>query len=156
MLLHFTLVFIYANPVSHPKNKTDYWSEYYVYPFFHQSWSLFAPPPTSNYKLFVYYENKGLKQTELYSDILADHQANRFKGYESLILALSNSIYYFEKYAELNPKAEGPIRNDTYFKMIEQFSTNYLQWKHKIKLKRVQLILISENIKNKDQKLYFN
>lgn len=155
-LFHFVCVYSYANPLVHSKHKYDYWAEYYVYPFFHQGWSLFAPPPTENYALYVTYtDTTGTKREELFQNILQQHQSNRFKGYEAIVLALSNCCYYFEKNTKERNSINGPVKNDLYFAMLQQAAVRYLEWKNKPSISNPELIFVSENSETKKKRVYF-
>ncbi len=134
----------------------DYYAEAYVYPYFHQNWNLFAPPPSSNYTLFATYNNNGNKTTDVFNEILIKHQTNRLLGYEPLLIAFSNSIHYFEKNTLLKDALNGPVYDDLYFSMLEHSVKTYLEVKNKIKLSHVTLLLIVEDNPTKKQRLYFS
>lgn len=156
IIFHVVCVFIYANPLVHSKNKSDYWVEYYVYPFFHQNWNLFAPPPSENYALYVSYDdNTGIKKEELFQKIIVEHQTNRLKGYEAIVLALSNCCYYFEKSVKEQNSINGPIKNNLYFTMLQHLTVNYLEWKNKKSISMTELIFVSENIHTKKKRVYY-
>lgn len=87
-LLHFVLLTLnklYPNRISN----------FYVYPFFQQNWELFAPPPDQNYRLYVVFESG--RATELVGKLKSKHQTNLLAGNEAALLALTNSIHFFEK-----------------------------------------------------------
>src|SRR4051812_31267263 len=89
-LSHFILICSYLI-------KPNLYSISYTYPFFHQNWNLFVPPPNSNYYLYVYNKNSTAESMDVFGEILMGHQKNRFRGYGPILIALSNSIHYFEK-----------------------------------------------------------
>ena len=147
MLLHFGFVSIYATNIARKLSKISYYSSYYAYPFFHQNWNLFVPLPTTNYQLIAY--NDSVK-INVFNEILTKHQTNRLAGYEPILIAISNSIHYFEKNTVLkNVK----IQNDKNFTIIEHFTNNYLQTK---KITKFKLILTASDVITKENRYYYN
>lgn len=142
LLAHFTTLFFY----SFSQGK---YSFYYTYPFFQQSWSLFVPPPSANYKLLAVYGDRNEHAKDIFSEILINHQSNRFNGSEPLLIALSNSIYYFEQ--EQNPDAGG-----INFRIIEQFAVNYLNKTNHLHLKTARLFVLVSNAETGNTKVYHN
>jgi len=147
MLLHFSFVCIYATNTGQKKSKISYYSAFYTYPYFHQNWNLFVPPPGSNYNLIVY--NDSIKM-DIFSEILTKHQTNRLAGYEPLLIALSNSIHYFEKNTMLK---NGKVQNDKNFTIIEHFAKNYLAKK---KIHSFKLIMLTSDLLTKKTRYYYN
>jgi hypothetical protein len=155
--LHFVLILIYANPFpSGTKHKLDYYAQWYVYPYFTQNWNLFVPPPSTNYKLLVSYENNGKQSIDIFNEILIKHQTNRFAGNSALLLAFSNSIHYFEKNTRLQNSLNGPVKNDLYFQILEQSAKNYIQSTRNIKIDELKLSLCVEDLPTKKMKVYYN
>lgn len=156
LCVHFTLVVIFANPYTTTKHKLDYYAEWYVYPYFSQAWNLFVPTPATNYRLFVTYENNGPQSKDIFQEILLKHQTNRLAGYGPVLLAFSNSIYYFETATKLQHALNGPVRNDVYFQVIENSVLNYLSHTEGKKIEKVKMILLIESVASNDRKAYFN
>jgi len=156
LCLHFILAGIFANPYAKSKSKIDYYAEWYIYPYFAQNWNLFVPAPNTNYKLFVAYEDHGIQRTDLFQEILIQHQSNRFKGYGPLVLAFSNTIHFFEKSTELKKKLNGPVKNDKYFQILETSVLNYLRSSRNIKLESVKIQLVVQTLNSDKMKIYFN
>lgn len=154
LLIHFSSVFLYSKPFSSEKSRVDFYAHGYVYPYFHQNWNLFAPAPTSNYRLYCEYENNGKQQLDVFSEIKINHQTNRLKGYAALVVAFANSFYYLE--SSLNKPINGPLENNYYFKMIIHSTKNYLENTRNITLTNLKLILVAENVVTKEKKIYFN
>jgi hypothetical protein len=103
----------------------------YAYPYFHQNWNLFVPPPTANYRLYAYSEKTGLC-TDIYSEILNHHRSNRLKGWGPLLIGLSNSIHYFEKEAIENRFYGGQVKDNLNFSIMQKIAESYLSssgWK---------------------------
>ena len=153
MTIHFAWVLIYSKPFVSEKTKIDFYAQGYVYPYFHQNWNLFIPVPRSNYKLYCKYENKTV---DIFSEITLRHQQNRFKGYEALVVAFTNSFHFFDKSTGLHQILNGPIKNDLNFAIIENSAKNYLEWSRKIKVQNLKVILVTQHTLTNSQKIYFN
>jgi hypothetical protein len=129
LLVHFILLALYANPLRPADKPAPYRAHWYAYPFFHQTWNLFAPPPRDNYRL--YYECStphGLRKGELLSEIRSEVQANVFSGYGGILTAFGNSIYYFVLLAEKRDPINH-VANDPRLKMVVRTATAFLAWR---------------------------
>jgi hypothetical protein len=156
LCFHFTMLFINANPFSLPAGKAVYWSNYYSYPYFTQTWALFAPTPQCNYRLFATYEHNGKHSEDIYSDILHTHQSNRLKGYEQLLLAFTTGIHYLEKKARLSAPVSGPVKNNLDFDIVERMAANYLRYKYSAPVKNLKLTLVVTDERSKERRIYHN
>ena len=160
--VHFSLILIYANPYPSNKTKINYYAEWYAYPFFTQNWNLFVPPPNTNYRLFVEYEDlesdryRIQKKIDVFQEILLNHQSNRFKGYGPLLLSFSNSIHYFEKNTRQQKSLNGPIQNDAYFDIIEKSTLNYIRSTRKIDIKKIKIKLMVQQTDTNFARVYYN
>lgn len=151
------LILIFANPFpAATKRKIDYYSQWYVYPYFNQNWNLFVPPPSANYKLLVSYENNGKQYTDIFNEVLLKHQTNRLSGTSALLLAFSNSIHYFEKNTKLQKSLNGPIKNDLYFQIMERSAINYIQSTRGINIDHLEISLCVETLGTEKMKVYYN
>jgi hypothetical protein len=155
LFLHFALVIIYANPFSSKNGKFDSYAKWYVYPWFHQAWNLFVPPPDCNYKLLARYENSGNQCADIFNEIVLKHQTNRLRGYGPVLIAFVNSIHYFEKNAT-QKDINGPVTNDINFKILEHAVLNYINHTRNLHLSKIKLILLVENIHDAKPRVYFN
>lgn len=156
LLLHFVLVIIYADPFASGKSRLRQYAQWYANPFFHQNWNVFVPPPDTNYHLYAEYENNGIVRRDLFTEIMNKHRSNRLAGSGPILLAFANSIHYFEKNTKLAQSINGPVKNDPYFKMIEHSALNYLKHSGNISGNKLRLILVVENVRLKNTKVYFN
>jgi hypothetical protein len=156
LAVHFMLLGIYANPLGQARNRISFLAYNYSYPFFHQNWNLFAPAPDCNYSLLALYEDQGPQVLDVFNEIVRKHQANRLAGHEPLVLAFSNSIHYFEKNSPLQNSLNGPVKNDLNFNILERAVKNYLVHTRHIRVQPLKLILVVDNIQNKQQRIYFN
>ena len=136
--------------------KPNSFSISYTYPFFHQNWNLFVPPPEGNYKLYVYNQKDDTHNIDLFKVILSKHQHNRFSGNEAFLMALSNSIHYFEKEAEEQHFNGGWVNENEKFLIIEKFVANYLKHYDTLHIENSKIILCVNSIKNGKQRVYFN
>ena len=134
----------------------DFYAQNYIYPYFHQSWALFVPPPNSKYCLIAEYDHNGRHRTDIFNEIVHKHQTNRLKGYGPLVIAFTNCIHYFEKNTSLNGENSGPVIEDLNFKILEHAAINYLKYTHRVELVHVRLTLLVENVVTGSKKLYFN
>lgn len=150
------MVLINGNPLANQESKLQYWSQYYTYPYFHQTWLLFAPPPSCNYNLIAQYDNNGIQKTDIITEILSKHQNNRLQGYEALLISLINSIHFFEKKSPLQNRVNGPIKNDIDMDLLQKMVFNYLRYTRSGEIKNLKLTLLVSNIKNNDKRIYFN
>jgi len=162
ILLHFLLLSFY---LVKPNNL----SVKYCYPYFHQSWNLFVPPPNCNYNLYVYFPQKeksnaanttldttDLKYFDVFDEIVENHQKNRLKGYEPLLIALSNSIHYFEKEAEEQKFTAGKVEHNVNFDIIEKFVKNYVKVVKHNNTNGLKMILLVNPTNNGKQRVYYN
>ena len=145
LLVHFLGVAIYCLNGQKPNSKLSYYASFYAYPYFHQNWNLFVPPPTKNYRLIAY--NTNIKK-DVFNELLAKHKANRLAGYEPLLIALSNSIYYFENSTKLK---KGKVVNDKNFEIISHFIRNYL-----CRETHLKIILVVVDVNTKQERVYYN
>ncbi|MCW3075431.1 MAG: hypothetical protein JWO32_40 [Bacteroidetes bacterium] len=136
--LHFTLLSVYIF-------KPGKLSVLYVYPYFHQNWNVFVPPPQANYNLYALFDGKRI---DVFAELNQRHQNNRFSGNEPLLLGLINCIHYFES-------EQNPVTNGANFKMIERFTKHYLQQTRHLKIKQLRLILLVSK-PNNPALVYYN
>lgn len=153
---HFSMLLLHNLSASQNKSTWQYRADHYTYPFFQQSWSLFAPAPSVNYKLFADYEREGHKQIELIADCHNKHLDNLLAGREALLLALCNSAHFFEKSTALKNVLNGPVENDMYFNILEQQALRYLNHKKPVKIKSLKLALYVQDFKLNQNYLYYN
>jgi hypothetical protein len=146
VLMHFAFIWLYML-------KPNTASFLYVYPFFHQDWQLFAPPPKANY--FLYLRGPGGKVTDVFSEVSSSHQKNRLSGHEAFVLAFSNSIYHFEANALAAGFNSGNAGGNSDFAIVETMTRNYLTQKAG-PLAEGKLVLCIIDIQTKEQRVYFN
>lgn len=127
-----------------------------MYPYFHQNWNLFAPVPHTNYRLFARIDSGKSNYTEVMGELIARHRANRLAGYEPLVIAFSNSIHYFEKNCPMQGRVNGPVKDDLYFTILEKATWHYLHYTQRINTEPLKLLLLVEDTKGGQKRVYFN
>lgn len=145
-----------VNPLIKEKSQLNYWADYYVYPYFQQTWTLFTPPPNSNYQLIATYECNGQRTKDVLNDILNKHQANRLLGYEQLLLTFVTGIHFFEKTAVLNNQPTGKVINNQNFDIVKYAAQNYLFHKHNKEVKNLKLTLVINDLNPGQTRVYYN
>ena len=151
-----TLLFLHFLVLGAYLIKPGFWSTAYSYPYFQQNWNLFVPPPNCNYNLYAYDFDHVSEKANVFSEITMKHQKNRLKGYGPLLIALSNSIHYFEKEALEQNFANGKVEKNDKFLMIEKFVRNYLKNTRPNEFKNVKIILSVNTISEGKQRVYYN
>ncbi len=155
ILLHFSLLFIYSSPLNKQTTKLNFYSTVYSYPFFHQSWSLFAPTPTKKTDLYVRYftNNKWSSWANILQNEINKHQHNVMAGNETTVLLFSNSLNYVTN--SLNDSLYQKPPSNLNFKVLTYSIANYLKNKfHKTTNTKFEILIISKTTKS-DQKFYF-
>lgn len=156
IVVHFVLVFAFINPVKRAEGRFHYYAMFYLYPFFDQGWNLFAPVPHSNYHLYVKYkQGSEIKQFDLVDHIQNHHASNRLGGYETLSLALSNSIHNFEYSTSLHEKINGPIRDDINYLVVQHFANAFVNALSDGQAKDLHFILMITNVETNAQQVYY-
>ncbi|MGZ3931501.1 MAG: DUF5819 family protein [Bacteroidia bacterium] len=142
LLLHFTAVVLYAFPGRSTTSKSYILSYVYIYPWFHQSWSLFVPPPKQNFNLYVRYRVQGQQREwrDLFAELNAAHQKNRFSG-EALLLAFSNSLRYYATSAKEQNEVFSDKTADLNFSVLEKITEAYLSHAEKSPLANLEIIV---------------
>ncbi len=155
LLLHILFICIYANPWGRGKTKADYLVGAWIYPYFHQNWTLFTPAPSCNYSLYVWSDSHPEKH-DIFREILTAHRRNRFAGHEALLLAFSNSIHYFEKNCSLQQTVNGPVQGNANFDLLSHSAENYLAHTSGKSVKGIKLMLIAKDVNSGEQRIWFS
>lgn len=151
--IHFLFLAVYGLPVF--RNTGIYFPAFaYVNTLFHQNWELFVPPPDVNYRLFV--GEQGKPKTEIFGEVVLSHQANRLRGLEPLVIALTNTIHYFEKNSTLQSPLNGPVTGDLYFTMVERLARSYYNNTRHSQVSHPEVYLLVEKAGGGCARVYFN
>lgn len=92
------------------------------------------------------------KKFDLLRVINQEHQDNRFKGCESLLLAFSGCIYAFEK----SQHSTTSIRKHRLGILLEFATINYIKYLYGKNITSLNILLLVENIKSRDKHIYYN
>lgn len=124
LFLHFIAVLAYAFP-GKEEHKLKFYVFPYIYPYFHQNWSMFVPVPTQNFNVYV--KIKGEDWKDIIYDINSKHQANRFGGYEATLLSLSSALRFYSS-AIKEEKSEIVLndRSNINFEVVKKIMKGYL------------------------------
>jgi len=96
LVLHFTATFFYVAPPSWTGERFKIYSNYYMLPLFHQSWSLFAPsPPMVNKKvnLKITKEDGKVYSVVLFDDFIQWHEKVRMGASGRFVMLRGNTLH---------------------------------------------------------------
>lgn len=125
IVLHFSLIFVYALPESLSNSTLKAWSKPYVEPIFTQTWGMFSPCPTLNGHVELRYKFEDGLQTKWASPTeTAEKFHSIFPGlhYAEIVLAESNLVYWLSldlNYLNIEIGDSFPIDK------MEEFYTGY-------------------------------
>lgn len=136
------MVILYAFPERSKTGRSYFLSYAYIYPYFHQSWSLFVPPPRQNFNLYVRYKTKEKRTdwSDLFAELNTRHQSNRFAG-EATLLAFSNALRYYATSAGAESRIF-PDLSDLNFSVLQRITEKYLIQKNKEPLHHLEMIVV--------------
>lgn len=122
LCLHFCILSYYISPFKISSVKLQYLSAYYVYPFFHQQWALFAPIPKKRMALYVRYKlnNQWSDWKNTLQKQINLHQANVTAGNEINVLLFTNSLTYFFNSQQ--------VEKQVYTEEIEDFNFQIIKY----------------------------
>lgn len=145
LTVHFFAVLVYTFPAK-TESKLKFYVFPYVYPYFHQSWSMFAPIPKQNFSVYVRYNNYGWQ--DLFNNINRAHQKNRLAGNEAMLLTFSNALWYYAASAkEVNEVKTDDNANINYV-MLKKVIRQYLVISNKQEIKNLEIIIRVKNSTN--------
>lgn len=115
-----------------------------MYPYFHQSWSLFVPVPKENFNVYVKHDNKDWE--DVFQTVISKHHTNRLAGNENLMLALSSSLRYYVS----SVNSQNSILNDDdsniNFVVLKKIIKQYYTIKENAPPSNMQIIIVTKNI----------
>lgn len=156
LALHFFFVFVNCAPAIHKSHRLFFWSQRYAYPFFQQTWQLFAPPPDANYQLVASYELSGKQCTDIFNEVLFRHQTNRLAGYEPLFLCFASSIHQFEKNALWQGLNNGEVKSNTAFGILEKLCRAYIVHTQGAVPNQLKITLVVKPTNGQPTRIYYN
>lgn len=139
LFLHFIAVLAYAFP-GNEEHKLKFYVFPYIYPYFHQSWSMFVPVPTQNFNVYV--KIKGEEWKDIIYDINTKHQANRFGGNEATLLSLSSALrFYSSTIKEEQSKLVSDDNSNLNFEVVERIIRSYVMSENKNRPASMDIII---------------
>ena len=134
LCLHFIAILCYVSPIKISSVKLQNLSSYYVYPFFHQQWALFAPIPKKRMALYVRYtiNNRWSDWENTLQKQINRHQTNVTKGNETKVLLFSNSLTYFFNSQQVEKQVYTQDIDDVNFQIIKYEVKNEISQNGKI------------------------
>lgn len=142
LAIHFTAVLFYAIPLNQ-KSKLYHYAFAYVYPYFHQNWTIFVPPPTENFNIYVNYKTKNAHRDwrDIFFEINTSHQKNRLAGNEFKLLAFANALRYYAISAKPHSKLIKTNNTNVNYLVLEKTIKQYLTLKEKQNIYELKIIL---------------
>lgn len=127
--VHFSLVIVYESPFFKKiSGKLNAISFNYTYPYFHQSWELFVPPPKANHSLFVRYKNNA--SWSAWRDILKEEtsmQKTQFmRGNEMIALTISTTCHFAKASCKEKNSQFQNVYQSTEVKVLDYMVSHYL------------------------------
>ena len=142
LTVHFLAVLAYASPEA-LTGKFKHYVFPYMYPYFHQSWSLFVPVPKENFNVYVKV-NSGPWE-DVFQNVVMKHQSNRIAGNENLMLAFSNSLrYYVSSVSDKNQVMVDDDANVNYV-VLRNIITQYYRKKSGTEPRNMEIIIVTTN-----------
>ena len=114
LVFHFFLVLVYCSPVKLESSKLNLISQKYVYPLFHQSWSLFVPTPKVQNEIYVRVnvKNESKKWRIVFPTIYSSKYKHVIFGNDAIALLFSNSLTYaLNEMPNKSAVFNGPMNN---------------------------------------------
>lgn len=124
LIIHTSLTLLYVLPENLTPSTLKEKSKSYIAPLFDQGWSLFAPVPEVNKKVYVSYfkNNKWSGWETPFDKYLYAHQSSRISANAKIILSVSSTLHYLynENAEQLREKKNisGNISSG-YFKVLK-------------------------------------
>jgi hypothetical protein len=151
LALHFSAVFLYSG-LFIKNERANYLLQWYVYPYFQQNWTLFAPAPHNNYHLYARCKEKVME--DIFASLINAHRHNRLAGNEAAMTAFLHYIHFFET-GTMQKNAVNKIRDDKNFDMLRLAAGKYLHCPGQ-DADSVKIILVVRDIRGSHARVYFN
>lgn len=141
--MHFLAVLAYASPdVLTGKFKNYVFP--YMYPYFHQSWSLFVPVPKENFNVYVKHDDKDWE--DVFQTVITKHHTNRLAGNENLMLAFSSSLRYYVSSVDSQNAILIDDGSNINFVVLKKIIKQYYTIKEKAVPVNMEVIIVTKNI----------
>jgi len=151
-ITHYFLVMHNAWPFKKGmETRTDFISYQYAYPYFHQDYRLFVPPPQVNYELYVRAQSDNETiYTELFSEIKAGKSL--FSGKEFMLLSLSAACHYVNSKETEITDGVYPFIKDSSFEVLNTVVKSSLYKLYSKNFSNITFVLKVTEIKNQHSK----
>ncbi len=153
----FTLMYVLPENISSVYLKEK--SKSYISPMFDQSWSLFAPVPEVNKKVFVCYQMKNEKWSgweEPFVSYLYAHQSSRISANAKIVFSISNTLHYlYNENASTLSEKENIVGNYSsgYFKVLANAVKNKLRHENK-ESQKLKILVVYSKANCSSKKMY--
>lgn len=129
LCIHFGFVVLYASPLKRETQSVPFLVNGYIYPLFHQSWSLFVPAPRKHIDVMIR-SKRGEKWepwTNITQTLIKKHHHHLLLGGETEMLLLTNSSSYVSH--DVGEKDSVFMKRPDFvsFKILERAATYYLR-----------------------------
>ncbi len=134
LVIHFSMILIFAWPEPHMPKKLKELSSAYVHPIFTQRWSMFAPCPYKSFGMRIKYEFVDGETSEWIrpaEDAITMHSKLRCTHHMEIALCESNLMYWVDKDLEeigipnkgiLNDEAESEYISSYSHPMVKRYA----------------------------------
>lgn len=104
---------------------------------------MFTPVPKQNFNVYVKFKtnDKDADWEDLFYTLNSEHRANRFKGNEAVLLALSNSLRYYATTANETNLMLSVNETNVNYAVLKKIVINYLKHRHNEDINSLQLII---------------
>jgi len=154
---HLVSTLLFTLPANLTPDNLSSKAKIYMAPVFDQSWSLFAPVPEVNKKVYVSY----LNETGIWSGWKAPfdkyqliHQSNPMSASGKVVLLQSSILHYLYDENILQLKEKSIVRGDTssgYFKVLRYSVTKELE-KGGVKEKKIKMMVYYQSVSGDNKK----
>ena len=159
LIIHtsFTLLYVLPENISSVYLKEK--SKKYITPLFDQSWSLFAPVPELNKKVFVSFQLKDGGWSlweEPFVNYLHEHQSNRFSANAKIVFSISNTLHYlYNENATVLGEKGNIIGNSSsgYFKVLASAVKNKFGDERK-EFEKIKILVVYTQANCSSKKMY--
>lgn len=115
---------------------------------------MFVPVPKQNFNVYVKYE--GAEWQDVFAEVIASHQHNRFAGYENLFLSFSSALRYYASSVENKNTLTNYDDSNVNLKVIKKMVRQYLVHKNGTTPNNMEIIIrISDIHKNYEYSHYY-
>jgi hypothetical protein len=138
----------YAYPFKdEDKERFDFYTTTYCYPYFYQDWRLFTPCPNYNFQIYASYDVNGMRTYAAPLQEVLEHK-NLFNGGEFLKLSFTAAEGYLAYEANMqNAEIRYFPIGKNYF-VLQTIVKNYLQHMHGAEIKDLKMLVVLKEIKN--------